>query len=40
MNGDWGLGSTEPAKQGSGIYDFTSANNDGKILFNTPGVSH
>ena len=30
----------EPAKPGSGIYDFTSANNDGKIFSNTPGVSH
>ena len=30
----------EPPKQGSGIYDFTNANNDGKIYTNTPGMRY
>ena len=33
-------GAAEPAKQSSGIFDFTSANNDGKVFTNTPGVNH
>ena len=32
--------SNEPPKQSSGIYDFTSANNEGKIYTNTPGMGY
>lgn len=33
-------GPAVPAKQGPELYDFKSANNDGKVFTNTPGVSH